>query len=87
MASGGEQTMAKPKTPPADFAEQAEEKSIGIVSEFIDFLKYNKKWWIAPIIILLLLFGLLIMLGGSALAPFIYPLILRSRASGSDMWR
>lgn len=67
--------MAKPKKPPADFAEQAEEKSIGIVSEFIDFLKYNKKWWIAPIIILLLLFGLLIMLGGSALAPFIYPLI------------
>ena len=67
--------MAKPKKPPADFAEQAEEKSIGIVGEFVDFLKYNKKWWIAPIIILLLLFGLLIMLGGSALAPFIYPLI------------
>ena len=67
--------MAKPKQPKTDFAEQAEEQSVGIVGEFIDFLKYNKKWWIAPIIIVLLLFGLLIMLGGSALAPFIYPLI------------
>jgi hypothetical protein len=39
------------------------------------FLKVRKKWWLAPIIILMLLFGTLIILTkGSALAPFIYTL-------------
>lgn len=37
------------------------------------FIKERKKFWLAPIIIILLLFGFLIVLGGgSALAPFIY---------------
>jgi hypothetical protein len=39
------------------------------------FLKERKKWWLAPLIILLIILGLLIVLGGtSALAPFIYTL-------------
>lgn len=39
------------------------------------FLKVRKKWWLAPLIIVLILLGLLIVLGsGSALAPFIYTL-------------
>jgi hypothetical protein len=42
--------------------------------EFWLFLKYNKKWWLLPILVVLLLLGFLILLGGSALAPFIYPL-------------
>jgi hypothetical protein len=38
-----------------------------------NFLKVRKKWWLAPLIIVLILLGLLIVLGaGSALAPFIY---------------
>jgi hypothetical protein len=42
-------------------------------AEFCDFLKVRKKWWLAPIIILCALLGLLIVLTqGSALAPFIY---------------
>jgi len=41
--------------------------------EFWDFLKVRKKWWLAPIIILCALLGILIVLThGSALAPFIY---------------
>jgi len=41
--------------------------------EFWDFLKVRKKWWLAPIIILCMLLGILIVLThGSALAPFIY---------------
>jgi len=41
--------------------------------EFWDFLKVRKKWWLAPIIILSALLGILIVLThGSALAPFIY---------------
>ena len=39
------------------------------------FLKTRKKFWLLPIIIVLLLFGVLIvMTGGSAIAPFIYTL-------------
>jgi hypothetical protein len=44
-----------------------------ILKEFLVFLRERKKWWIAPIVIVLLLLGaLLIFAKGSALAPFIY---------------
>ncbi len=40
-----------------------------------DFLKVRKKFWLLPLIIVLLLFGVLIVLtSGSAIAPFIYTL-------------
>jgi hypothetical protein len=40
-----------------------------------DFMKVRKKFWLAPIILVLLFFGALIVLtGGSAIAPFIYTL-------------
>jgi hypothetical protein len=43
--------------------------------EFWEFLKVRKKWWLAPIIGFLVLFGALIILTeGSALSPFIYAL-------------
>jgi hypothetical protein len=46
-----------------------------ILKEFWLFLRERKKWWLAPIVIFLLLFGaLLIFAKGSALAPFIYSL-------------
>lgn len=46
-----------------------------ILTEFWDFLRVRKKFWLAPIVIVLLLLGLLIVATqGSALAPFIYTL-------------
>jgi hypothetical protein len=43
------------------------------LKEFWEFLKVRKKYWLLPIIIVLLLFGGLIILSqGSAIAPFIY---------------
>ena len=37
------------------------------------FLKVRKKFWLLPLILFMLLFGVLIVLtGGSAIAPFIY---------------
>lgn len=57
-----------------DFAQQAEEAPPGLLMEFVDFLRYNKKWWLTPIIIVLLLLALFIFLSGSVAAPFIYPL-------------
>ncbi len=48
---------------------------ISIIREFWEFLKIRKKFWLAPIVIVLLLLSLLIVLTqGSALAPFIYAL-------------
>jgi len=41
--------------------------------EFWEFLKIRKKYWLLPILLVLLLFGGLIVLSqGSAVAPFIY---------------
>jgi hypothetical protein len=46
-----------------------------ILSEFYQFMKERKKWWLGPIVIMLLMLGLLIILTqGSAVAPFVYAL-------------
>jgi len=43
------------------------------LKEFLEFLKVRKKYWLLPIIIVLVLFGGLIILSqGSVVAPFIY---------------
>jgi len=50
-------------------------KKLSTILEFFDFLKTRKKWWLAPIVIIMLLMGSLILLTeGSAVAPFIYTL-------------
>jgi hypothetical protein len=46
----------------------------GLVAEFWEFLKHNKKWWLAPILFSVLALGMLVLLGGTAAAPFIYTL-------------
>ncbi len=46
----------------------------GIVREFWDFLRANKKWWLLPMLLILLGLGLLTMLSSSAAAPFVYTL-------------
>ncbi|MDA0874628.1 MAG: DUF5989 family protein [Bacteroidetes bacterium] len=46
-----------------------------LLGEFWQFLKVRKKFWLAPILVILLLLSLVIVLAqGSALAPFIYAL-------------
>lgn len=48
---------------------------MSIIAEFWEFMKIRKKWWLAPIVIFLVLLGALIVLTeGSAVAPFIYTL-------------
>lgn len=48
---------------------------LSIFAEFWQFLKVRKKWWITPILVMLVLLGVLIVFSqGSALAPFIYTL-------------
>lgn len=57
-----------------EFTARAAQKRTTLVGEFIQFLKHNKKWWLAPIVISVLLLGALVLLGGTAAAPFIYTL-------------
>ena len=57
-----------------DFTRLAGKKQAGLVREFIDFLAQSKKWWLTPIVVMLLLIGLLVILGSTGAAPFIYTL-------------
>jgi hypothetical protein len=58
----------------SDLARIAKERRQSLVSEFWDFLKHNKKWWLLPIVLVVLLLGALVFLGGSGAAPFVYTL-------------
>ena len=57
-----------------EIARLAGEKRGSLVGEFWGFLNQNKKWWLLPILAVILLLGLLVFLGGSGAAPFIYTL-------------
>ncbi len=46
----------------------------GPVGELWYFLGRSKKWWLLPILVVILGFGLLVFLSGTAAAPFIYTL-------------
>ena len=56
------------------FEASGEEKEASLVGEFLAMLKENKKYWLIPLLLILLLFGVLIILGSTAAAPFIYTL-------------
>jgi hypothetical protein len=46
------------------------------LKEFWSFLRVRKKFWLLPILVMLLIFGgLLLLAQGSAVAPFIYTLL------------
>lgn len=46
---------------------------MGLFAELWEFMRERKKFWLAPILVVLVLFGGLIVLSkGSAVAPFIY---------------
>ena len=56
------------------FTRAAQEKQPGLLADFLGFLAHNKKWWLIPILVVLLLVGALVILGSTALGPLIYPL-------------
>ena len=52
-----------------------EHSNKGLIGEFWSYLRIRKKWWLTPIIIMMVLVGLLIIFGqSSVLSPFIYSL-------------
>jgi hypothetical protein len=54
------------------FERASTERRQSLASEFLYFLKENKKWWLAPILIVLGLIALLAVLAGTGAAPWIY---------------
>lgn len=61
--------------PQNDFLNAAKEDERGLVAEFVAFMAENKVWWLTPILIVFALFGVLLVLGATGMAPFIYTLM------------
>ena len=57
-----------------DFLSAAQDEERGLVAEFVMFMAENKMWWLMPILIVLGLLGVLLVLGATPIAPFIYTL-------------
>ena len=76
------QSTAQHETDPTDstpakasadeFRRQAAAPPPSWLAEFTEFLRTNRKWWLAPIVIVLLLLSGLILLTQTAVGPFIY---------------
>jgi hypothetical protein len=57
-----------------EFKRAAAEDSPGFLAELVDFFLHNKKWWLTPIVVVLLAVAAFLILGATGAAPFIYTL-------------
>ena len=57
-----------------EFEQLAGEKSPSFVKEVWYLVSSDKRWWLAPIVIAIVILGALVMLTGTGVAPFIYTL-------------
>jgi len=69
-----DQDRPLPRDTRTEFEREAAAGQTGFMHEFWLFLRSNKKWWLTPLLVILLVFGVLVVLGGTAVAPFIYTL-------------
>ena len=58
----------------SEFEKAGQTQNAGILAEFVAMLKVNKKYWLLPIVVALLLVGVIVILGSTAAGPFIYTL-------------
>jgi hypothetical protein len=67
--------MDDPHRPgPESFEHQAARKPRSSIAEFLYFLTHNKKWWLTPVLVVLILIAGFVILGSTAAGPFIYTL-------------
>ena len=64
--------MAEDLNDPDAFEREADSRRTGLLREFWDFVRHNKKWWLIPMLIVFVLIGILVVLGRSGAGPFIY---------------
>lgn len=67
-------TPDRPGASGQSFAEAASRPSQGLVRELWSLIKSNKKWWLIPVLAILLALGALTFLASTGAAPFIYTL-------------
>ena len=60
--------------PLSEFEKAGPRKEASFLREFWDFLRVNRKWWLLPLVLVLLLAGLLFLAAGTGAAPFLYTL-------------
>jgi hypothetical protein len=58
----------------SDFERITDPTGLNFVMEFLAFLGHSKKWWLLPLSLVLLLFGVVMFLSTTAATPFIYTL-------------
>ena len=69
-----DQESDQPTEKPSEFEQITGEQQMGLMAEFWLFIKEEKKWWLTPIIVVLLGVGVLVALTSTGAAPFIYTL-------------
>lgn len=67
-------SFENPSTGTDDFMKEVNSAPVGILNEYMAFLRHNKKWWLTPILLALFVAGAAVITSGSAAAPFIYAL-------------
>lgn len=60
--------------PNNDFEKASQQKQGNLLTEFIGFLKQNRKFWLLPLVLVMLALAALLILSSTAAAPFIYTL-------------
>jgi hypothetical protein len=57
-----------------DFEKASQEKQGNLITEFMGFLKQTRKFWLLPLLLVMLALAALLVLSSTAAAPFIYTL-------------
>jgi hypothetical protein len=57
-----------------EFADSLKQPKSGFLAEFWAYLRHSKKWWMLPILVILLILGAFVLLSSTGLGPFIYAL-------------
>jgi hypothetical protein len=58
----------------SEFEQAGQEKELNLVQEFALFVVEERKWWLVPVLLVLGLASLMVVLGSTGVAPFIYTL-------------
>ena len=60
--------------PLSEFEKAGAGTETSFLREFWEFMRVNRKWWLLPVMAVLLLTGLLLLAAGTGAAPFLYTL-------------